>query len=105
MIAEAVRTCDGIARRNEWHGNRRPNLPTGKLDAKKDYPLGQQETGSGALGDRTQSLTKLRWKKLTSGKLTFDDVKIRPETLEYQAQIAKVPAARTWHTIFAVRLR
>ncbi len=62
--------------------------PTGKLDAKKDFPLASKRpdlvksaTGLG-LGDITLD-------KVIAGQLSFDDVRIRPETLEYQAQIAE----------------
>ena len=61
---------------------------TGKLDAKKDFPLSDKRpdlvrsaTGLG-LGDITLD-------KVIAGQLSFDDVRIRPETLEYQAQIAE----------------
>ena len=35
------------------------------------------------------SLEDIRLEKVVSGQITFDDIKIRPETLEYQAQIAE----------------
>ena len=38
---------------------------------------------------RALASTKSRWKKRLLDKLSFDDVRIRPETLEYQAQIAE----------------
>jgi propanediol dehydratase small subunit len=58
------------------------------LDAQKDYPLATQrpdlvQSASGL------SLTDITLEKVVSGEITFDDVKIRPETLEYQAQIAE----------------
>jgi propanediol dehydratase small subunit len=61
---------------------------TGKLDAKKDYPLGQKRPDlvRSATG---LSLNEITLEKAASGKLTFDDVRIRPETLEYQAQICE----------------
>lgn len=59
----------------------------GNLDAKKDYPLAikrpdlvKSATGVG--------LDELTLDKVLEGKLTFDDIKIHPQTLEYQAQIA-----------------
>ena len=63
--------------------------PTGKgLDPKKDYPLAQKRpdlvrTATGL------SLDEITLDKVASGKITFGDLKIRPETLEYQAQIAE----------------
>ncbi|PKU24074.1 diol dehydratase small subunit [Telmatospirillum siberiense] len=60
----------------------------GKLDAKKDYPL------SGKRPDLVKSVTGLGLSDITldkvvEGKLSFDDIKIHPDTLEYQAQIAE----------------
>jgi propanediol dehydratase small subunit len=88
MIAEAVRKAmESLA---ETNGTATvPTKPTtGKLDAKKDYPLGQKRP------DLVRSATGLSFDEITlekaaSGKLTFDDVRIRPETLEYQAQICE----------------
>ncbi|MGC9158022.1 MAG: diol dehydratase small subunit, partial [Terracidiphilus sp.] len=59
----------------------------GKLDAKKDYPLAIKRP------DLVKSVTGLGLKEITldkvvEGKLSFDDMKIHPDTLEYQAQIA-----------------
>ena len=63
-------------------------VSTGKLDAKKDFPLGvkrpdlvRSATGLG--------LDDITLDKVIAGQLSFDDVRIRPETLEYQAQIAE----------------
>ncbi|MCF8077759.1 MAG: diol dehydratase small subunit [Desulfobacterales bacterium] len=62
--------------------------PPGKgLDAGKDYPLASQrselvKSASGLAFD------DIRLDKVLSGQIGFDDIKIRPETLEYQAQIA-----------------
>ncbi len=58
------------------------------LDAGRDYPLGSKrpdlvQSASGlGLGDITLD-------KVKAGEIKFDDVKIRPETLEYQARIAE----------------
>jgi propanediol dehydratase small subunit len=59
----------------------------GKLDAKKDYPLAikRPELVKSATG---VSLSEMTLDKVAEGKLTFDDMKISPDTLEYQAQIA-----------------
>lgn len=64
------------------------NGASGKLDAKTDYPLSQKRP------DLVKSATGLAFNEITldkvvEGKLGFDDVRIRPETLEYQAQIAE----------------
>ena len=58
------------------------------LDPKKDYPLAQKrpdlvQTSTGL------SLADITLDKVASGKIAFEDMKIRPETLEYQAQIAE----------------
>jgi propanediol dehydratase small subunit len=59
-----------------------------KLNAKSDYPLAKRrpdlvKTATG-LG-----LEDMKLERVTAGKINFNDVKIRPETLEYQAQIAE----------------
>ncbi len=60
----------------------------GGLNGKTDYPLGTKrpdlvESASG------KGLRDITLEKVVQGDVTFDDVKIRPETLEYQAQIAE----------------
>lgn len=62
--------------------------PKGGLDARKDYPLANKRP------DLVQSASGLKLEDITldkvvDGNLTFDDIKIKPETLEYQAQIAE----------------
>ena len=58
------------------------------LIPENDYPLAQKrpdlvQTATGlSLGDITLE-------KVAGGKINFEDMKIRPETLEYQAQIAE----------------
>ena len=63
-------------------------MTTGTLDAKKDFPLAEKrpELVKSAKG---LSLNEITLEKVVAGELSFDDVKIRPETLEYQAQIAE----------------
>lgn len=63
-------------------------MTTGTLDAKKDYPLAEKrpELVKSAKG---LGLNDITLEKVVAGELGFDDVKIRPETLEYQAQIAE----------------
>ncbi len=58
------------------------------LDPKADYPLAQKRpdlvrTATGL------SLEEIVLDKAEAGKISFNDTKIRPETLEYQAQIAE----------------
>lgn len=88
MIAEAVRKAMESLAETNGTTTTVTKPTTGKLDAEKDYPLAQKRP------DLVRSATGLTLDEITlekaaSGKLTFDDVKIRPETLEYQAQIAE----------------
>lgn len=58
------------------------------LDPKRDYPLAQRRS------DLVQTATGLNLGDITLDKvverqINFEDMKIRPETLEYQAQIAE----------------
>jgi propanediol dehydratase small subunit len=88
MIAEAVRKAmESLAEANGT-ATTVTKSTTGKLDAKKDYPLGQKRPDlvRSATG---LSLNEITLEKAASGNLTFDDVRIRPETLEYQAQICE----------------
>jgi propanediol dehydratase small subunit len=88
QIAQAVKRV--LASLNEPAGkSASTGSPTsaGKLDAKKDYPLAIKRP------DLVKSATGLGLKDITlekvvEGKLSFDDIKIHPDTLEYQAQIA-----------------
>lgn len=66
------------------------DIRTGKggLDAKRDFPLATRRP------DLVQSVSGLRLEEITlekvvSGKIGFEDIRIRPETLEYQAQVAE----------------
>jgi propanediol dehydratase small subunit len=64
-------------------------MPSGKgLDPRTDYPLAQRRpdlvrTATGL------SLEEINLDKAQTGQISFDDIKIRPETLDYQAQIAE----------------
>lgn len=88
MIAEAVRKAMESLAETNGTATVAAKPTTGKLDAKKDYPLGEKRP------DLVRSATGLSVNEITldkavAGKLTFDDVRIRPETLEYQAQICE----------------
>ena len=63
-------------------------MTTRTLDAKKDFPLAEKrpELVKSAKG---LSLDEITLDKVIAGEISFDDIKIRPETLEYQAQIAE----------------
>ena len=60
----------------------------GKLNAGRDYPLGIKRPdlvkSAGGMG-----LDEITLEKVVAGKIKFEDIKTRPETLEYQAQIAE----------------
>lgn len=61
---------------------------SGRLDHRRDYPLSARRPdlvrSAGGLG-----LDEITLVKVISKEIRFDDIKIRPETLEYQAQIAE----------------
>lgn len=60
---------------------------SGKM-SQKDYPL--SETRTNEIKTPTgKSLTDITIENIMNGSVTADDVKIAPETLEYQAQIAE----------------
>ena len=87
VIAEAVKRAMSALGKRPGQETLTGN-PAGKLEAEKDYPLGTKRP------DLVKSASGLALKDITldkvvSGQIGFDDVKIRPETLEYQAQIAE----------------
>lgn len=63
-------------------------MTTGTLDAKKDFPLAEKRPEL-VKSMKGLNLNDITLEKVVAGELSFDDVKIRPETLEYQAQIAE----------------
>jgi propanediol dehydratase small subunit len=87
VIAEAVKQAMAALGQGSVKGVVAGN-PNGTLDALKDYPLAEKrpELVKSASG---LSLEDITLEKAISGEIGFDDVKIRPETLEYQAQIAE----------------
>jgi len=62
--------------------------PAVRLDARQDYPLGirRPELVKSASG---LGLDDIKLDRVIAGDIRFEDVKIRPETLEYQAGIAE----------------
>jgi propanediol dehydratase small subunit len=87
LIAEAVKRVMASLGDNKAQ----PGAPvsgTGKLDAGKDYPLALKhpEMVRSASGKRLEDVTL---DKVVAGQISFDDIKISPETLEYQAGIAE----------------
>lgn len=87
VIAEAVKRAMAALGKSSGKEILASN-PTGKLEAGRDYPLGTKRPDlvRSASGLRLEDITL---DKVVSGQISFDDVKIHPETLEYQAQIAE----------------
>jgi propanediol dehydratase small subunit len=89
LIAEAVKRAMAALGQGAAQGSESTaGTQKGHLDGKRDYPLADKrpelvKSASGLL------LEDITLEKAASGKITFDDIKIRPETLEYQAQIAE----------------
>jgi propanediol dehydratase small subunit len=87
LIAEAVKRV--MASLGE--SKAQPAVPvsgTGKADALKDYPLALKHPDMvrSASGKKLDEVTL---DKVLAGQISFDDVKISPETLEFQARIAE----------------
>ena len=60
----------------------------GTLNAQRDYPLASKRPDLVQSASGLQ-LTDITLEKVVAGDIQFNDIKIRPETLEYQAQIAE----------------
>jgi propanediol dehydratase small subunit len=91
LIAEAVRRTMEALSQNQGQPTTvasAPKTAAAGLDAKKDYPLGIKRSDL-VQSNSGLSLSDIELAKVTNGQITFQDIKIRPETLEYQAQIAE----------------
>jgi propanediol dehydratase small subunit len=89
IIAEAVKRVMETLNQGDVRGGVNKTVSvTGRLDAMKDYPLATQRPDlvRSATG---LSLDDITVDKVSAGAIKFEDVSIRPETLEYQAQIAE----------------
>jgi propanediol dehydratase small subunit len=89
LIAEAVKRAMAALAQDAGQGHQSTTgTRNGHLNGERDYPLASKrpELVKSASG---LSLEDITLEKAASGKITFDDIKIRPETLEYQAQIAE----------------
>ena len=65
-----------------------PSTPAGGRMTAANYPLAEKETDK--LKTPTgKPFSSLSYEKVLSGELTSDDMRIAPETLEYQAQVAE----------------
>lgn len=85
LIGEAVRRVMAVLSGGMEYG---AGPPSKGLDPRRDYPLAQKRPDlvRAATG---LSLQDIDLNKVEAGKIGFGDMKIRPETLEYQAQIAE----------------
>jgi len=63
-------------------------MAQGKLGAERDYPLSTKRPDL-VRSATDKSLGDLTLEKAVAGEIAFKDFKTRPETLEYQAQIAE----------------
>lgn len=87
MVTEAVkRVMASLGQTQPATGN--PSGSAGTLDAKKDFPLATKRPDLVRSASGMQ-LSDITLAKVTAGEIQFEDIKIRPETLEYQAQIAE----------------
>lgn len=87
LVAEAVKRVLSTLGEGVGKGDNPPSF-TGKLDAERDFPLTVKRP------DLVRSATGLpladiTLEKVMAGNIKFEDLRIRPETLEYQAQIAE----------------
>lgn len=88
VIAEAVRRVQAAMAQTGAPAASGNGGGAGHLDATRDFPLATRRPDlvESATGKHLDDITV---DKVTSGQITFDDIKVRPETLEYQAQIAE----------------
>ncbi len=87
-VAGVVKQVMSTIQGESGGGSQQSASSQGRLDAKRDYPLANKRP------DLIQSASGLKLEDITldkvvEGSLSFEDIKIRPETLEYQAQIAE----------------
>lgn len=88
LIAEAVKRVMSTLGEGTAKTDKPVVRSAGSLDAQRDFPLSSKRPelvkSAGGLG-----LDDITLEKVTAGQISFDDIRIRPETLEYQAQIAE----------------
>lgn len=65
-----------------------PAAPAGGKMTAANYPLAEKETDK-IKTPTGKPFSSLSYEKVLSGELTSDDMRIAPETLEYQAQVAE----------------
>ena len=65
-----------------------PAAPAGGKMTAANYPLAEKETDK-IKTPTGKPFSSLSYDKVISGELTSDDMRIAPETLEYQAQVAE----------------
>ena len=65
-----------------------PSTPAGGKMTAANYPLAEKEAAK-IKTPTGKAFSSLSYDKVISGELTSDDMRIAPETLEYQAQVAE----------------
>ena len=65
-----------------------PSTPAGGTMTAANYPLAEKESDK-IKTPTGKPFSSLSYEKVLSGELTSDDMRIAPETLEYQAQVAE----------------
>lgn len=88
VIAEAIKRAMAAMEQQVRQGSKSTAGKSNGLLTRQDYPLASRrpELVRSASG---LALDDITLEKTVSGKISFDDIKIRPETLEYQAQVAE----------------
>lgn len=69
-------------------GGSAPSTPAGGKMTAANYPLAEKEADK-IKTPTGKPFTSLSYEKVISGELTSEDMRISPETLEYQAQVAE----------------
>lgn len=87
IVREVLAELNGGGAKSSTHSNSSVSTGTG-LDYRKDYPLQQKrrelvKTGTG------KTLDDITLDAVMNGSVTADEVRITPQTLEYQAQIGE----------------
>ncbi len=87
MVAELVRQVIKSGMASGIKPAAEPGKTSGKVNA-KDYPLAAKRPDL-LVGPRGKSFDELNLANIVNGKVGFEDFKITPQALEYQAQVAE----------------
>lgn len=87
VVAEAVKKVLSTLGEGAGRGDTKRSSAS-QLDAEKDFPLATKRPDlvRSATG---LSLSDITLEKVMAGSINFEDLRIRPDTLEYQAQIGE----------------